>query len=352
MIDRLAIIVVNYRDYARRYLPDCLASLRRQTWRGKWELFIVDNESTAETFGYLATTAPEARIIINRRNDGFAKGNNDGIRAARGAGYQHVVLLNLDTVVAEDWLATLLDAVPRAEQWGAIQSRLMLHPQTDVVNSLGNHLHYLGFGFSYGNGLSWPLAGYDRKIVEVPYASGGAMLINLVAFDAVGGFDEAFWMYHDDLELGWKMRLAGYRQYLAPRSVVYHKYQFVKSIKQYYWMERNRGIVLLTSYRWLTLFCLLPPLLIMEVGLLAFAFVQGYGTQKLKSYVWFIDPRHWPYVFRRRRQISRLRRVPDRAIAVWLTGRIEYQEIRNPLLAIVNPLFELYWAVVRRLMIW
>ncbi len=348
MIDRLAIIVINYKDYANRYLVDFLTSLRAQNFAGQWQLFIVDNESTAQTLNYLASQAPEATIITNHDNAGFAKGNNDGIKAALRAGYEYFVLLNLDIILAPDALRQLVAAADKFENWGSIQALLMLHPATDKINSWGNAFHYLGFGYCLGNGQP-PLNIYPQQIA---YGSGAGLLLSSQAWQKVGGFDEKFWMYHDDLELGWKLRLAGYENYLADQAIIYHKYQFAKSIKQYYWMERNRGIVLLTHYRLPTLLLIAPMLIIVEIGLLAVALAKGFVGQKLRSYVWFVNPINWPYLWRRRKFLNQLRVRPDRAMAKWLISEINYQDVNKPILPLANLLLKIYWQVVKKIIIW
>ncbi|MFA5076209.1 MAG: glycosyltransferase family 2 protein [Patescibacteria group bacterium] len=371
MINKVAIILVNYRDYAEQYLADCLASLRRQDFIGTSKIFIVDNEATAKTVNYLATNAPEAEVITNKENDGWCKGNNDGIKRAITQGFEYFVLLNLDTVVEENWLSELTRTADQAPNWGAIQSRLMLWPEKEKINSVGNSLHYLGFGYSAGGYQKWPMAdpfGFaqgrsrwsaspERKrgepmASEITYFSGAAVLLKKEALDKVGLFDEEFWMYHDDLDLSWRLRLAGYQIYLAPLSVVYHKYQFSKSIQQYYWMEHNRFICLLTNYKLATGILILPALIIMELGLLFFALLRGFLIEKMRVYGWFLKPSSWSYLIRRKKKISQLRQVKDREIVKYLTGEIKFQEVNNLALKVANPIFNLYWQVVRRLIFW
>lgn len=344
----VGIILINYHDYATRYLTDCVAALRRQSGHVPWRLFIVDNASTVETQQFISQTAPEAQLIVNTGNDGFAKGNNDGITAARAAGCDQIVLLNMDTIPADTWLEQLLAAAAAAPHWGAIQSRLMLPDGT--VNSLGNQWHYLGFGFSAGGYQRWQ---ENSAVVQpISYASCGAVLLSVPALDAVGLFDAQLWMYHEDLDLTWRMRSAGWQVYLAPQSVVVHRYEFAKSIAQYYWMERNRGIVLLTHYRLWTLLLISPMWLAMELGLFVFACRGGWLPQKLRVAVWFCNPGHWPYLWRKRRAIQHARQVSDRALVPYWCSTIQFQPVDNWLLQYVgNPLLAAYWAVIHHLMV-
>ena len=83
-------------------------------------------------------------------------------------------------------------------------------------------------------------------------------------------------MYHEDLDLGWRMKLLGYNNIVAKTSVVYHSYEFSRSIKKYYYMERNRFIVMFQNYKLGTILLILPVLVIMEMGLLLFSLSNGF----------------------------------------------------------------------------
>ncbi len=350
MIDKLAIILINYRDYAKEYLVDCIKSLKEQDFSGSFKIFIVDNQSTEETQKKIKEIAPEAELIINKENAGFAKGNNDGIKEAIEAGFDYFFLLNMDTILEIDCLSKLIKVASNTENWGAIQSRLMLWPEKDKVNSLGNNLHYLGFGFSAGGYQKLP---FQLEVQPITYFSGAAVLLRKNVLEEICFFDEKLWMYHDDLDLGWKMRLAGYQIYLAPESVVYHKYQFTKSIEQYYWMERNRFICLLTNYKLGTLLLILPMLILMEGGLLLFSLVNGFWRQKFKVYGWLLNPKNWSYLKSRRQKIKKIKKIKDKEVVKYFSGKIKFQEIDNWLLKWVgNPILNLYWQVVRRLIFW
>ncbi|MBI5621702.1 glycosyltransferase family 2 protein [Candidatus Falkowbacteria bacterium] len=371
MIKKIAIILApNWRDYAERYLADCVRAIRAQDWTGEYKIFLTDNSSTPESVAFIRQTAPEIDLITNAANDGFCKGNNDALRRAMQQGFEYFVLLNMDTEVAPDWLRQLVSAADRLNSWGAVQSRLMLFDDKTKINSLGNDLHYLGFGFSHGEGQEWEIRNRKLEIGnsprfageaggqgegnnEVTYFSGAAVLLRKDVLDAVGLFDEEFWMYHEDLDLSWRIRLAGYPLCLAPDSVAYHKYQFAKSIRQYYWMERNRAICLLTLYRWPTILLIYPMWLVMDAALLLFAIKNGFWWEKIKACCWLMLPTTWVYLTKRRQQIKKLRRVGDREIVRLFVAEIKFQPVDNWLLRRVgNPVMRLYWRVVLPLIIW
>ena len=166
MYPKVGIILVNYKDYATRFLQDCRDSLRAQNY-SDFQVYIVDNATSAESKKYLQENYAEAKIIANINNDGFAKGNNDGIKMALADGCEYVFLLNMDTVIAPDALSEMVKAAEADEKIGAVQARLMLAKAISVgtqnlaflpsnkINSLGNATHFLGFGYSVGYGEEW-----------------------------------------------------------------------------------------------------------------------------------------------------------------------------------------------------
>jgi GT2 family glycosyltransferase len=308
-------------------------------------LFIVDNATSEESFSYLKTHAPEAEIIRNKRNDGFAKGNNDAIKRALRENYDYIILFNMDVVVDKNCVTELVHAAQTDKKIGAVQARLMLWPEKEKINSLGNVTHFLGFGYSHGYRQKFD---GNNAITNIAYPSGAAVLFTAAALRKAGLFDEEFWMYNEDQDIGWRLWLSSYRCVMAPRAVVWHKYEFSKSIKKYYWMDRNRIIVILKNYHWLTLILIAPAFVVMELGLILFSLKTGWFGEKMRVWRYFLTPRTWTYLLEARRQTQRLRISPDREIVKLFSGRIWYQEIDDAKLRIVNPVFDLYWRVIKR----
>ncbi len=382
---KVAIIISpNYKDYAKKYLTDCVESLRKQDYQGEMKIFITDNETSPESFEFLnkifaeklakARQKFEIEIIRNKNNDGFAKGNNDAIKLALKQNFDYIILFNMDTVVESDCVSELVKAVESSEHppcaplakggIGAVQARLMLWPDKEKVNSLGNATHFLGFGYCEGYNEYWEkldsrFRGNDKKekggndkTTDIFYPSGAAVLLKREVLEKVGLFDEEFWMYNEDQDLGWRIWLAGWKCVLAPDAVVYHKYQFAKSIKQYYWMDRNRIIAMIKNYHFLTLLLILPPFVIMELGLMLFSLKTGWFKEKIKVWKYFLTPAKWKYLHNARKRTQSLRKIKDRDIIGMFSGKIWYQEIDDAKLKLINPVFNLYWKIVSKLIIW
>ncbi|NCC71623.1 glycosyltransferase family 2 protein, partial [bacterium] len=266
MDKKIAIILINYKDYANKYLVDCLAGIRRQDCFDNIDLYIVDNSSEEASYNFLSSQAPEASIIRNFTNDGFAKGNNDAIRVALGVGSKYIVLLNMDTIIDDRGaISELIRVAESDKEIGVVQSRLMLWPEKDLINSLGNNTHFLGFGYC-NNYREKFIKSDNLSNIDIHYPSGAAVLFKSEVLKEIGLFDESYFMYNEDQDLGWRAWLANYRCVLASNSVVYHKYEFGRSISKYYYMDRNRIITILKNYSLPTLILIFPAFFILELG--------------------------------------------------------------------------------------
>ncbi|MFA5124365.1 MAG: glycosyltransferase family 2 protein [Patescibacteria group bacterium] len=344
---KVVIGIVTYNS--RHKIADCLDSVNRQNYpRELVQVVVVDNSSHDSTKEYLAEVWPQVTVIANDRNAGFAAANNQIYSWAKDQA-DYLVLLNDDTIVEPYWLSRLVNAVSGDEKIAAVQSKLLLYPEKNLINSLGNSLQFLGFAFC--DHYREPDSHAYTALFDLPYASGAAVLLKLSALQEIGLFDEKLFMYHEDVDLGWRLRLSGYRVVIDPLSVVYHKYSYSKARYKFYYMDRNRWIVLLKNYRLATIVLLAPMLLIMEVGITAFSIKNEWSKEKFKGWLWLI--KNFGYIMSERRKIQDLRRVSDREILSLFVGPITNQEVENKLLSwVANPLLEAYFLLVRLVVFW
>lgn len=350
MGNRVAIILVNYKQYAAKYLVDCLNSLKEQDYSGETKIYIVDNASDQESFQLLKNLAPEAEIIRNENNDGFAKGNNDAIKVALEQNYSHILLINMDTISDKSAVSKMMELIESDTNIGAVQARLMLHPETELVNSLGNSTHFLGFGYclNYRDNYQELLnKGKVKKQNKIFYPSGAAVLFKAEVLQKVGLFDEIYWMYNEDQDLGWRIWLAGYSCLLAEDAIVYHKYEFSRSVSKYYFMDRNRTITILKNYHVITLLLIIPAVIIMELGLLFFSFFNGSLKEKFKTWGYFFQAKNWERIFKERYQIQKNRCLKEREVMKMISGRIWYQEVGSPVLRLANFFLNIYFYFVK-----
>ena len=368
MNKRVGIILINYQDYAQRFLADCRDSLRQQTYPAELSsVIIIDNASSPATQEYLQSNYPEATILP--RSDGnYAAANNLGIKTALAQGCDYVVNLNMDTRLSREWLQELVKALDLNPQVGLAQSLILLNqPGVDLdsavdvaalkINSLGNLVHFLGFGYTSHHGEQLSAV---KEVVGYPlitgYASGCSVIIRREVLEKLSQlnqgqyYNEEYFMYHDDLELSLKAKLMGYEIVLAPRSRLFHKYEFARSTKMIYYMERNRYLFLATFYPPILLALIALPALVMELGLLGYSLLGGWAKERVKMYRYFFKASTYQQINRERAYLKKISQRPLAELAKDFTGRLDYQEINNPVLTwLVNPLLNTYWRIVKQL---
>jgi GT2 family glycosyltransferase len=345
---KVAVIIVNYNG--KKYLPALLGSIFNYKSNIEQEVFVVDNNSIDDSVDWLKKNYPQIKVLKQLINYGFAEGNNLGLTAAIKAHYDYAMLLNQDTIVSNGYLEKLMAKMESDETIAAVQPAIYLYPDKGKINTLGNVINYLGFGYTYGHRTVKTQLRFKHP--EVNYCSGAACLIRIAVLKKIGLFDRDFFMYHEDLDLGWRFKLAGYKNIIEPEAVVYHQYEFSRSIKKFYYMERNRFITIFKNYKIATLILILPALIIMELGLLFFSFLNGWWLEKLKVYLFLISPFNWLTFIKKHREVQRVRTVKDREVIKDFSGVIEHQEVDNILIKIINPFFNWYWQIVKRLIFW
>ncbi|MHB0856755.1 MAG: glycosyltransferase family 2 protein [Anaerolineae bacterium] len=211
---RASVIIPNWNGMG--LLRPCLNSLRRQTIRD-FEVIVVDNASTDGSQAALAEEYPEVRVLAQTRNLGFAAGCNAGIAAALG---DVLVMLNNDTEVDPAWLAALVDALDRYPEAGSAASRIMLFDNRRVLHSAGDL--YQSNGLPNSRGV-WQPYGPPYDVEEPVFGGcGGAVAYRRAMLEDVGLFEEAFFMYCEDVDLNWRAQLAGWPCIYVPQAVVYH----------------------------------------------------------------------------------------------------------------------------------
>lgn len=213
MLPLATIIVVTHNS--ARWLARMSAAVAAQS-ETRWRLVVVDNGSRADERPKLADLPAGASIIQCETNQGFATANN---LAARDADTPYLVFLNPDAFPAPDWLAALIAAAERYPQVAAIGSTQLRADAPGVYDGTGDVLHASGLAYrsNYGKRPSAPPA-----LGESFSACAAAMLVRREAFEAVGGFDERYFCYFEDVDLCFRLRLLGHRVLQSPDAVVAH----------------------------------------------------------------------------------------------------------------------------------
>ncbi|OGR00402.1 MAG: glycosyl transferase [Deltaproteobacteria bacterium RIFOXYD12_FULL_55_16] len=272
-VPRLSIIIVNWNGLA--HLQVCLDSLASQTFRD-FEVVLVDNGSGDDSLAFVRTRYPWVRLVPLSENTGFATGNNRGLAHARG---DYIVTLNNDTRAEPDWLEILVrvaDAHPLA---GMVGCRICSFFDPDIIDSLGMGICRDGMSRGRFRNKSWVSLGL-REVEEILFPSACAALYKRAMLEATGFFDDDFFAYAEDSDLGLRGRLAGWEAVLATKAVVYHKYsQTSGSLSPFkvYLVERNHYWVVVKNFP-VSLLAVLPIFTAGRYFAQARAVLAGGGT--------------------------------------------------------------------------
>jgi GT2 family glycosyltransferase len=209
-----SIIIVSWNG--RQYLEPCLNAVAAQQGVDA-ETIVVDNGSADGTAAFVRERFPWVRLVVLGENRGFAGGNNAGVREARG---RFVVLLNNDTVPETGWLAALLRGREAGGPDALASSRIVYMHDPRVIDSAGDGLLRWGGAFKRHHGASVEAATESGEVFGV---CGAACIVPRSVFDELGGFDEDFFVSHEDVDLSYRARLLGYPcRYVADAVVRHH----------------------------------------------------------------------------------------------------------------------------------
>ena len=205
------------------------------------------------------------------------------------------------------------------------------------------------------SGLAWP-GGYGEpadaltELREIPSASGAALAIRAELFRELGGFTEELFLYQEDLELCWRVRLRGLRIVLEPGADVLHDYVLERADRRKeHYLERNRLVFVLTAYSARLLLLLAPVLVPVELGVALLALRQGWLREKARGWAWLAGNASW--LAGRRRELQGGRRVSDRELARFLTPVLDPRMLALPAgIGAINGLVSAWWRGVRVLL--
>lgn len=236
----ISVIVVNFNG--ERYLGDCLTSLSVQTFRD-FDVIVVDNGSTDGSIDLIRKDFPWVKLIPLNKNTGFAKGNNTGFEASSS---KYIATLNNDTIVDKGWLEALYEAAETDRKIGMAASKILLGRNGREIDSSGVLIY--PDGMSRQRGRSEIDEGQFDRSEEVLFPSACAALYRREMLNEIGFFDEDFFTYCEDTDLGLRARLAGWKAVLASKAIVRHLYSQTagkySELKAYY-VERNHLWVLM-----------------------------------------------------------------------------------------------------------
>jgi GT2 family glycosyltransferase len=235
---KASVIVVNWNR--RDLLRACLNSLESQTWTAR-EIIVVDNGSADGSPQMVEREYPGIHLIRNPENRGFCAANNQGIRASSG---EFIALLNNDAEADPGWLEALVGAIDTRPDFGMAASKIVVWEDPGRIDKAG-HLIYPD-GQNRGRGSGERDRGQYNRQEETLWPDGCAALYRRRMLDSIGGFDEDFFAYADDAELGLRARIAGWRCLYSPAAVVRHRRGAtlgLGSARRLALIERNRVLL-------------------------------------------------------------------------------------------------------------
>jgi GT2 family glycosyltransferase len=335
----LSVLIVswNSREQLARTLPALLPELDEAD-----ELIVVDNDSSDGTPAAAEELAPRARLIHSGGNAGFAAASNEGAARAQG---DLLVILNPDAAPLPGFGEAIRRPWVEARGWAAWQALVAAQGGTEI-NSAGNPVHFTGLVWAGGHGhpiAEAPPAG------EVTALSGACLAIPRATWEREGGFPADFFLYHEDVDLSLRLRLAGEAIGIEPSAIVDHDYDFAGGGPKWRWLERNRWACLIRDYPTSLLVLLAPALLATELALIPASLAGGWGKQKLQANLDVL--RRLPRLLQERRQIQSRRTISAAEFAAWLTPDLDSSFI--PAIARSTParlLLRSYWKAIRLLL--
>ena len=272
----VSVIVLNYN--AGELLLNCIESIKKSAYKNL-EIIVVDNISTDKSQKACKEKYPDIKLIQNDENFGYCEGNNIGIREAKG---DYIVILNPDTIVESNWIEELISAYNKFGE-GLYQPKHLSLSEKTVLMSAGNMLNIFGFGYAREKGKKDN--NQFNEIEEINYAAGTCLFTSSLILKKIGLFDPFIFLYHDDLDLGWRASQLGIKSYYVPTSIIYHaeSYALRWNAEKFYWLERNRKYCLLTHYSKQTYSKIFPTLLLVDFFVWMFYLSKGFLGSKIRA---------------------------------------------------------------------
>lgn len=261
-LDRVSVLVLSWNG--KRHLEACLPALLAQEDPGvAWEILVLDNGSTDGTAAWLPTAFPAVRLVASTKNLGFCAGNNRLVAEAAG---DAVAFLNNDTKPRPDWLRELVAAYRRApEDVAAVSGQIVSWDGTRLDFGRGV-MTFDGHAFQLDFRRPLETARIPAEGDELFFACGGNMLVRKASFLAAGGFDEDYFAYLEDVDLGWRLWAGGERITFVPKAVVHHRSSATSDLLGLYnrgfLFERNAFLTVFKNYEAGLLEQLLPAVML------------------------------------------------------------------------------------------
>ena len=309
----VSIIILNYN--AGDLLLNCVDSVFKSTYPN-FEVIIVDNLSTDNSHIRCKEKFEKIQLIENKKNLGYCEGNNMGIKSANG---EFILILNPDTIVDPDWLNELFHAYHKHGEALYQPKHLSLKEKSSIM-STGNMMNVFGFGYAREKGEKD--VNQHNTIEQIGYASGTCLFVPSSIFKKVGLLDPFIFLYHDDLDFGWRAAQLGIKSYYVPSSVIYHAESYLLrwNAEKFFWLERNRKYCLLTHYSKETYAKMRSSLFLVDLCVWVFYLSKGFLAAKIKAELDIF--RNKKFIKMRYDELEKLKIIPDKELIKKFSDKI------------------------------
>jgi len=209
----ISVVIPNYNG--KKILEACLNSLEEQSYK-KFEIIIVDNGSSDGSQSFIKKIYPNVELVALDKNYGFSYAVNRGIEASTG---EYIALLNNDTKVDSQWLYNLYNAMQKDEKVFSVGSKMIRFDDTNIIDDAGEEYNLLGWAYQLGAGKSIDKYNNAYKVFA---NCGGAVIYRRDILDKIGYFDESFFAYMEDIDIGYRALINGYKNIYEPTAKVLH----------------------------------------------------------------------------------------------------------------------------------
>jgi GT2 family glycosyltransferase len=346
---KIAVLILGYNHAS--YLPETFNAVLKQSYTS-YDVYYIDNASYDNSSALAKEYSGRITLWQNKQNLGYTGGYNQALRQVflLDETYDSAVLLNPDVVVDYFWLEELVKSAYQNKNIGLVQSTLYLledKVKTRRYNTQGNKIHFLGMGFC-GDYRKEADPKEEPRDLSITSVSGASLLIKKEVYQTIGELDDSFFAYLEDQDYSWRALLFGYTNICSAASLAWHAYDFQKNNAsgfKFFLLERNRLLFLIKYFSWSYLLCILPALLLLEIGVWFDAMRQGYFRQKARSYASFLLL--LPTALRLRHQYqNKVRQKSLSLLLPLLSPTIDSAAIASPALALANRFFRVYYQLL------
>ncbi len=208
------VIIPNYNGIA--YIEACLESLLEDRSETDFEIVVVDNASRDGSKELVLEKFPQVKVLEFTENTGFCKAVNTGINVTKT---EYVILLNNDTTVEKGFVLTLQNAIEKNKNAFSVGAKMVDMKNPKILDDAGDFYCALGWAFARGKGKASDKYEKETKVFS---ACGGAAIYRKSVFDEIGIFDENHFAYLEDLDIGYRAKVYGYKNYFTPDAIVHH----------------------------------------------------------------------------------------------------------------------------------